>query len=90
MKQYKLKDFKVRGLTFGEHNEILDECGQIDPLTGEMTVKTGKMRFLTLKYGIVSPKLSDQQINNLPVPLALELYNRILKETNRPLQKSQE
>ena len=85
MKQYKLQDFKVRGLKFGERNRILDECSFIDPNTGKMYVKTGTMRFLTLKYGIVSPKLSDKQIEDLPEPIAVKLYNRILKETGVPL-----
>ena len=85
MKQYKIDEFKVRGLKFGERNRILDECSFIDPNTGKMYVKTGTMRFLTLKYGIISPKLSDKQINELPESIAIELYNRILRETGVPL-----
>lgn len=71
--------FLIRALTFGDVNSI---SGKTIALNEKgMSIDVGKMRFLTLKMGIVKPKLTDKQINNLNEITAQELYRRILVKT---------
>jgi len=81
----KAEDFKTRTLNFGDRNQILDETNFIDA-QGRMHVKSGTLRFLTIKLGVIEPKLSDEQINKLPERLANALYRKIAKESQVPLE----
>ena len=71
--------YKIRALTFGDVNQITSEAIKLNK--NGISLDIGKMRFLTLKHGIVSPKLTDEQINNMDEMTAMELYRRIVIKT---------
>ena len=77
--------FKIRALTFGDVNKINSDA--ISLTESGVSLDVGKVRFLTLKLGIVEPEMSDEQINDLPESVANELYLKILSETGGSLSQ---
>jgi len=72
------KKYKVKPLNFGERNDILDQTLYLDE-ENKTRLARGIERFLTLRFGIVEPKLTDDQIKNLDEKLASELYRKIVR-----------
>ena len=71
--------YLIRALNFGDVNQITSEAISLGK--NGLSLDIGKMRFLTLKHGIVAPKLTDEQINSMDEMIAQELYRRILIKT---------
>jgi len=82
------KKYKIRALTFGERNEILDEISLGDSETGKVKIRPGLARIMYIERGVVSPKLDKKQINALPEAEGNQLYNAILGLTKAPLESS--
>jgi len=73
-KKYKIKRFK-----FGERNKILDAITIMDIETGKAIQLTGTLRHLTIKFGVVEPKMTDEDIENLEENEGNRLYLEIRK-----------
>jgi len=81
------KQYKVKPLTFGDRNAIMDETTVMDD-KGRMRILTGTQRRLTIKHGVLKPdgkELTDEEIEKLDEPLGIELYRLVLKESRIPL-----
>lgn len=82
------RKYRVRSLTFGERNVVLDET-HILRESGEMVLKSGRLRAGYLRYGVVEPKLSDKDIDDLPEDEGTQLFFAVKELTERrPLGSS--
>ena len=79
--------YKVVALTFGERADIMDESSIMDA-SGNMVIKTGTTRILTVKKGVRKDgkELTDEQVRNMDEPLGNELYLRVLRKSRIPLE----
>jgi len=82
------KKYKIRAVTFGERNAILDEISLGDSESGKVKIRPGLARSMYIKVGVTSPKLDDKQIDKLPETEGNQIYNAILALTKAPLESS--
>ena len=85
---------KVKMLTLGEQGDITDQAmldgikkGLIDPDIGLPVPSNKTMNILTIKTGLVEPKLNEEQIAQLPNHEAVVILQAI-RRIRRPLGTS--
>jgi hypothetical protein len=82
LEEYPGCEVKIRELTFGEVNSIMDTAANITFIGGKQRAnpKMGQAKLLTLAAGIVSApfkKGKSNELSNLPSQLGSYLYNEI-------------
>lgn len=86
-KQVKIDDveYTIKKFTFGNRNEILDQTSVVDA-NDRMRMLSGTLRRLTIKLGVVKPKLSEEKIDAMDDQHGQKLFSAI-QEFNvmRPL-----